>query len=112
MKVRLTTLNKGEHFKLNGVEYEKMEKRERGNNCLNLSTKQVETHPLMLYVEKVEPKKARKLPAPWTPDPKAVEKAKQEFENGDTITTEEYLAELDEQLKNKATIRLKRKQTE
>lgn len=96
MKVRLTTLDKGEFFKLNGVKYEKMEKRERGNRCLNLSTGQIEEHPLMLYVEKVEIKRARKLPAPEpiAESPKDIE----------------ISAGLKEEISNKATIRLKRKQ--
>ena len=39
---------------MNGTEYQKMDKYEHSNRCLNLKTGQIEEHALMIWVEKIE----------------------------------------------------------
>lgn len=79
MKKRLTTLNAGDHFELNGIVFKKLENREHGNRCLNLSTDGIERYPLMLYVDKVD--------EPTPPKPKRQKKEKK-TEDFDVVTGE------------------------
>lgn len=62
--MRMTSLNKGEYFRYNGIIYKKLEDREKGNSVENMSTGEIYTLPLMLTVDKIteaeaKPKKKR-----------------------------------------------------
>lgn len=69
-KTRLTFLNKGEFFEFQGNHYEKLEKREHGNNCRNMTSGEVVKFPLMLTINKVDelPKPSRKKKVDKTKD--------------------------------------------
>lgn len=73
--MRMTSLNKGEYFRYNGVVYKKLEDREKGNSVENISTGEVYTLPLMLTVDKIteaeaKPKK-KKAPVEPAVEPEA-----------------------------------------
>lgn len=53
MKVKLTTLQAGENFKLDGKVYEKVDRREKSNLVKDLDSGEIKRIPLMATVEKV-----------------------------------------------------------
>lgn len=67
--MRMTSLNKGEYFRYNGVVYKKLEDREKGNSVENMSTGEIYTLPLMLTVDKITEAEAKpkKKKAPVEP---------------------------------------------
>lgn len=71
--MRMTSLNKGEYFRYNGIIYKKLEDREKGNSVENMSTGEIYSLPLMLTVDKIteaeaKPKK-KKVHVELVPEP-------------------------------------------